>query len=72
MMGEGGPGPTFDAESKSAKNPYSICGGGGRGRGSRPTFDTESKSAKNPYSLYGSGGWGLGPIFDAESKYAKF
>ena len=43
-MGEGGRGgvPTFDAECKTAQNPYSLYifwGGGGF-----PTFDSESKT----------------------------
>ena len=52
--------PTFDAESKSAKIPNSLCewGGGGVGDGQLPTFDTESKFAKIPKSLCGwRGGW---------------
>ena len=48
--------PTFDAESKFAKIPKSLYGGGGGVHDSQlPTFDAESKSAKIPKSLYGGG-----------------
>ena len=59
--------PTLGTESKSAKIPKSLYGGGWVGVGGRevcdgqlPTFDAESKSAKIPKSLYGGGGGGGG------------
>ena len=54
--------PTFDAESKSAKIPCTVCvcwgwRGGGGGAGTQlPTFDAEIKSAKIPISLCGGVG----------------
>ena len=51
-----GMGPTFEAETKSAKIPIPHTVERGEMWDQFPTFDGETKSLQVPNSLYGSGG----------------
>ena len=70
----GGWQPTFNAESKSAKNPKFPIGGEG-GLTNFQLLMPSPNLLKSPNSLYGGAGGGVGdqlPTFNAESRSAQF